>query len=153
MLLLVGAGFMLTTSFSTLNSLVQEMAPDELRGRVLSIFGLPVRGGGPGRRLAAGGVRGRRPAPGPGRPPLPRRRAAGGGGVARATPAGSERRFRSRPDRAPARVARHPAGARVRRARRGGSANPDPRRSDSTRGFRADRRAERVLPRDGGRAP
>ena len=32
MLLLVGSGFFLTTAFSTLNSLVQEMAPDALRG-------------------------------------------------------------------------------------------------------------------------
>lgn len=54
MLLLVGAGFMLTTSFSTLNSLVQELAPDALRGRVLSIFGLAFRGGGPVGSLVAG---------------------------------------------------------------------------------------------------
>ena len=54
MLLLVGAGFMLTTSFSTLNSLVQEMAPDALRGRVLSIFGVAFRGGGPVGSLLAG---------------------------------------------------------------------------------------------------
>jgi predicted MFS family arabinose efflux permease len=52
--LLVGAGFMLTTAFSTLNSLVQEMAPDALRGRVLSIFGLAFRGGGPLGSLIAG---------------------------------------------------------------------------------------------------
>jgi predicted MFS family arabinose efflux permease len=54
MLLLVAAGFMLTTAFSTLNSLVQEMAPDALRGRVLSIFGLAFRGGGPLGSLLAG---------------------------------------------------------------------------------------------------
>jgi predicted MFS family arabinose efflux permease len=54
MLLLVGTGFMLTTAFSTLNSLVQEMAPDALRGRVLSIFGLAFRGGGPVGSLLAG---------------------------------------------------------------------------------------------------
>ena len=54
MLLLVGAGFMLTTAFSTLNSLVQEMAPDALRGRVLSIFGVAFRGGGPVGSLLAG---------------------------------------------------------------------------------------------------
>ena len=54
MLLLVAAGFMLTTSFSTLNSLVQEMAPEALRGRVLSIFGLAFRGGGPVGSLVAG---------------------------------------------------------------------------------------------------
>jgi MFS family permease len=45
---------MLTTAFSTLNSLVQEMAPDALRGRVLSIFGLAFRGGGPLGSLLAG---------------------------------------------------------------------------------------------------
>jgi predicted MFS family arabinose efflux permease len=54
MALLVLAGFMLTTAFSTLNSLVQEMAPDALRGRVLSIFGLAFRGGGPVGSLVAG---------------------------------------------------------------------------------------------------
>ena len=54
MLLLVGAGFFLTTAFSTLNSLVQEMAPDALRGRVLSIFGLAFRGGSPIGSLVAG---------------------------------------------------------------------------------------------------
>ena len=54
MVLLVGSGFTLTTAFSTLNSLVQEMAPDALRGRVLSIFGVAFRGGGPVGSLAAG---------------------------------------------------------------------------------------------------
>lgn len=54
MVLLTGSGFMLTTGFSTLNSLVQEMAPDALRGRVLSIFGLAFRGGGPVGSLLAG---------------------------------------------------------------------------------------------------
>ena len=54
MALLVGAGFMLTTAFSTLNSLVQELAPDALRGRVLSIFGVAFRGGGPVGSLVAG---------------------------------------------------------------------------------------------------
>ncbi len=54
MLLLIGTGFMLTTAFSTLNSLVQELAPDALRGRVLSIFGLAFRGGGPVGSLVAG---------------------------------------------------------------------------------------------------
>jgi len=56
MVLLVGSGFALTTAFSTLNSLVQEMAPDALRGRVLSIFGLAFRGGGPVGSLVAGGL-------------------------------------------------------------------------------------------------
>jgi predicted MFS family arabinose efflux permease len=56
MTLLVGSGLTLTTGFSTLNSLVQEMAPDPLRGRVLSIFGLAFRGGGPVGSLVAGSL-------------------------------------------------------------------------------------------------
>jgi MFS family permease len=56
MTLLVGSGLFLTTAFSTLNSLVQEMAPDALRGRVLSIFGLAFRGGGPLGSLLAGAL-------------------------------------------------------------------------------------------------
>ena len=44
------------TAFSTLNSLVQENAPDALRGRVLTIFGLAFRGGGPVGSLVAGGL-------------------------------------------------------------------------------------------------
>ena len=56
MLLLVGSGFFLTTAFSTLNSLVQALAPDALRGRVLSIFGLAFRGGGPVGSLLAGAL-------------------------------------------------------------------------------------------------
>ncbi len=54
MLLLVGSGLFMTTGFSTLNSLVQEMAPDALRGRVLSIYGLAFRGGAPVGSLIAG---------------------------------------------------------------------------------------------------
>ena len=56
MTLLVGSGFFMTTAFSTLNSLVQEMAPEGLRGRVLSIFGLAFRGGGPVGSLVAGAL-------------------------------------------------------------------------------------------------
>jgi MFS family permease len=56
MTLLVGSGFFMTTAFSTLNSLVQEMAPEALRGRVLSIFGLAFRGGGPVGSLLAGAL-------------------------------------------------------------------------------------------------
>ncbi len=56
MLFLVGSGFFMTTAFSTLNSLVQELAPDALRGRVLSIFGLAFRGGGPVGSLVAGAL-------------------------------------------------------------------------------------------------
>jgi MFS family permease len=56
MALLTGSGFSLTTAFSTLNSLVQEHAPNALRGRVLSIFGLAFRGGMPVGSLAAGAL-------------------------------------------------------------------------------------------------
>ena len=56
MALLAVSGFSLTTAFSTLNSLVQEHAPNALRGRVLSIFGLAFRGGMPLGSLAAGAL-------------------------------------------------------------------------------------------------
>jgi MFS family permease len=54
MLFLFLAGFALTTAFSTVNSLVQEHAPNEMRGRVISIFGLAFRGGNPLGSLVAG---------------------------------------------------------------------------------------------------
>ena len=54
MALLFVAGWSLVTAFSTLNSLVQENAPDALRGRVLSIYGLAFRGGMPLGSLVAG---------------------------------------------------------------------------------------------------
>jgi len=54
MALLVGSGHTLTTALSTLSSLVQEHTPDELRGRVLSIYGLAFRGGLPLGSLVAG---------------------------------------------------------------------------------------------------
>jgi predicted MFS family arabinose efflux permease len=54
MVLLVGSGHTLTTALSTISSLVQEHTPDELRGRVLSIFGLAFRGGMPVGSLVAG---------------------------------------------------------------------------------------------------
>jgi predicted MFS family arabinose efflux permease len=52
--LLFCAGFFMVAALSTVNSLVQENAPDALRGRVLSIFGLAFRGGGPLGSLTAG---------------------------------------------------------------------------------------------------
>jgi predicted MFS family arabinose efflux permease len=58
MLLLFVAGFCTVSAFSTLNSLVQEHAPDALRGRVLSIYGLCFRGGMPLGSLAAGALAG-----------------------------------------------------------------------------------------------
>lgn len=54
MALLALSGFCLVTAFSTLNSLVQENAPEELRGRVLSIYGVAFRGGMPLGSLLAG---------------------------------------------------------------------------------------------------
>lgn len=54
MALLFVSGWSLVTAFSTLNSLVQEHAPDALRGRVLAIYGLAFRGGMPLGSLLAG---------------------------------------------------------------------------------------------------
>lgn len=54
MALLFVAGASLVAAFSTLNSLVQEQAPSELRGRVVSIYGLAFRGGMPVGSLVAG---------------------------------------------------------------------------------------------------
>ena len=54
MVLLFACGVCVVTAFSTLNSLVQEKAPEALRGRVLSLFGLAFRGGGPLGGLLAG---------------------------------------------------------------------------------------------------
>lgn len=54
MALLFVAGWALVTAFSTLNSLVQEHAPDAFRGRILSIYGLAFRGGMPLGSLLAG---------------------------------------------------------------------------------------------------
>jgi predicted MFS family arabinose efflux permease len=54
MALLFAAGWMLVTAFSTLNSLVQENAPEALRGRIVSIYGLAFRGGMPLGSLIAG---------------------------------------------------------------------------------------------------
>lgn len=54
MALLVVSGHAITTALSTLSSLVQEHTPDELRGRVMSIFGLAFRGGLPVGSLVGG---------------------------------------------------------------------------------------------------
>jgi len=56
MALLFGAGASLVTAFSTLNSLVQENAPGDLKGRVLSIYGLAFRSGTPLGALLAGAL-------------------------------------------------------------------------------------------------
>jgi predicted MFS family arabinose efflux permease len=54
MAMLFLAGACVVTAFSTLNSLVQENAPAELKGRILSIYGLAFRSGLPVGSLAAG---------------------------------------------------------------------------------------------------
>ncbi len=54
MALLFVSGVSLVSAFSMLNSLVQEHAPEQLRGRVMSIYGLFFRGGMPLGSLLAG---------------------------------------------------------------------------------------------------
>jgi MFS family permease len=56
LLLLPVAGASLVSAFSTLNSLVQENAPAEMRGRILGIYGLAFRGGMPLGSLIAGAL-------------------------------------------------------------------------------------------------
>ncbi|HEU0107222.1 MAG TPA: MFS transporter [Vicinamibacteria bacterium] len=56
MALLFVAGASLVTAFSTLNSLVQENAPGDLKGRILSIYGLAFRSGTPLGALIAGAL-------------------------------------------------------------------------------------------------
>jgi len=54
MALLFLSGIALVSAFSILNSLVQENAPEVLRGRIVSIYGLAFRGGMPLGSLVAG---------------------------------------------------------------------------------------------------
>jgi MFS family permease len=54
LLLLAVAGFFLVCGFSIVNSLVQENAPETLRGRIVSIYGLAFRGGMPLGSVSAG---------------------------------------------------------------------------------------------------
>jgi predicted MFS family arabinose efflux permease len=54
MALLFVSGACLTSAFSILNSLMQENAPDALRGRVVSLYGFFFRGGPPLGSLIAG---------------------------------------------------------------------------------------------------
>lgn len=63
MAFLVASGHTLTTALSTVSSLVQEHTPDELRGRVMSIFGLAFRGGCPSAASWAGSSSARRGSP------------------------------------------------------------------------------------------
>ena len=46
-LLLFGYGVVQTSGSSTLNGLVQELAPENMRGRILALFGFTFRGGSP----------------------------------------------------------------------------------------------------------
>ena len=54
MLFLAGAA--LISVFSTVTSLVQVIVPDHMRGRVMSVYNLAVRGGGPMGSLIVGGM-------------------------------------------------------------------------------------------------
>ena len=47
MLLLFAYGAIQTSGSSTLNGLVQELAPEEMRGRIVALFGFTFRGGSP----------------------------------------------------------------------------------------------------------
>jgi MFS family permease len=46
-LLLFGYGVVQVSGSSTLNGLVQELAPEDMRGRIVALFGLTFRGGSP----------------------------------------------------------------------------------------------------------
>jgi MFS family permease len=54
MALLFVSGVSVVSAFSIMNSLMQESAPEELRGRIVSIYGLAFRGGMPLGSLVAG---------------------------------------------------------------------------------------------------
>jgi MFS family permease len=56
MVLLPIAGASLTTAFSTINSLVQELSPPAMKGRILGLYGLAFRGGMPLGSLVAGAI-------------------------------------------------------------------------------------------------
>jgi len=46
-ILMFGYGIVQVSGSSTLNGLVQELAPEEMRGRIVALFGLTFRGGSP----------------------------------------------------------------------------------------------------------
>jgi MFS family permease len=50
------AGIALLSVFAMISSLIQLMTPDEMRGRVMSIFNLALRGGGPVGAVIAGAL-------------------------------------------------------------------------------------------------
>ena len=54
MLFLAGASLMAV--FSMITTLVQTIIPDNMRGRVMSVYNLALRGGGPVGSLLAGSV-------------------------------------------------------------------------------------------------
>jgi MFS family permease len=54
MILLFVSGTCIVSAFSIMNSLVQEGAPEILRGRIVSIYGLAFRGGMPVGSVVAG---------------------------------------------------------------------------------------------------
>ena len=62
-LLLFGAGLSLVMTFALLSSLVQLIAPDAMRGRVMSLYLMAFRGGMPLGSLVAGWVATRTSAP------------------------------------------------------------------------------------------
>ncbi|MDX9873390.1 MAG: MFS transporter [Spongiibacteraceae bacterium] len=55
-LLLVGVGFALLLSMTSVNTLVQSLVPDQLRGRVMSIYAMVMMGSTPLGGLLAGAV-------------------------------------------------------------------------------------------------
>ncbi len=52
--LLFGYGIVQVSGSSTLNGLLQELAPEDMRGRIVALFGLTFRGGSPLGALALG---------------------------------------------------------------------------------------------------
>jgi MFS family permease len=50
------AGIALLSVFAMISSLIQLMTPDHMRGRVMSIFNLALRGGGPVGSVIAGAL-------------------------------------------------------------------------------------------------
>jgi predicted MFS family arabinose efflux permease len=50
------AGIALLSVFAMISSLIQLMTPDQMRGRVMSIFNLALRGGGPIGAIIAGAL-------------------------------------------------------------------------------------------------
>ena len=62
-LLLVPVGFCMMLQMSSSNTLIQAMVPDELRGRVMSVYSMMFMGMGPFGALIAGAIADRMGAP------------------------------------------------------------------------------------------